>query len=372
MKKIKAVGYVALIFVMLFALAAFSIAPNAVQDEEAGAEGKIYKIGLCNAFTANDWQQNAKRCLEWGAEQDYFKDQCTVTIVSTEHTDEDQSAAIDTMVEQGYDALLIDPASAAGVNAAIQRAINSGVVCVLFDQATNNDDFYQIETDWTYVAETSAKFIAEALDGKGNILVDRGLPGSDLAQQLYDKAVAIFAEYPDIKIVGEFESQWAEGPAEAGVEACMTTATQIDAVYSQGYVACIQRAFTNAGRDIPVITGGGTNDTLQSALEYDYEVLGWQCNAAGITLIALQQALDILNGNPPPVPHQYMKESTKFLTLRPDDYDIGVPIEKIEEGVNTFAGADVSFVWPLVPADFPIQPKVSDIFPETAKVIGAE
>ena len=171
----------------------------------------------------------------------------------------------------------------------------------------------------------------------------------------------VFAEYPDIKIVSEFESEFAEGPAEQGVSAAMTANPQIDAVFSQGYVAVIAAAFEKAGRPIPVITGGGSNGTALSTLEYDYPCLCWNANLAGMGAMAMNTALEILEGNPPAEKHLVLQDAV-FLTTKPELADkVGVELVPFEEGVTLFKDYPPSFMWPVLPSDFPVQVKPEDV-----------
>ena len=334
---------------------------DASSDEEADDAAKTYKMALCNSFMGNDWRQIMEKVAVLAAENPYYSDQVTLDIYNTEHTAEAQIASIDALIQQDYDALLIDAQSPTAIDPALERATEAGVLVVIFDQVVDTDEYYKIETDWVYVAETSAKFICEALNGKGNVVVDRGLSGSAIAQVLYDKAVAVFDQYEGIKIVAEFEGEFAEGPTEAGVAAAMTANPQIDAVYSQGYISCIADAFVNAGRDIPVITGGNYNSSGQSMLEYGYDCLAWQCNLAGMSAMAMDTAIKILDGETPDEKHMVIQDA-QFVSTRTDLADtIGVTLAEVEDGVNTFSQYPPSFSWPVLPADFPIQVEPEDV-----------
>jgi ribose transport system substrate-binding protein len=193
--------------------------------------------------------------------------------------------------------------------------------------------------------------------------MDRGLNGSATAKVLYDEAVKWLDENTEMVLVAEFESQYAEGPAEQGVTAAMTANPQIDAVFSQGYVGCIARAFRNANRAIPVITGGGSNGTAIDVYENkaDYVCLQWDCNLAGMGAMAMEQAIQMLEGNPPAEKHIVMKDA-QWKSTNPEYADaVGVDIQAYEEGVNFFLDYPAGFSWPVLPADFPVQIKVEDL-----------
>ena len=70
---------------------------------------------------------------EYVASQEPYASRCELTIVNSENDAESQSASIDAMAAQGYDCILVDPASETGVNQAIQRACDAGIKVVVFD-----------------------------------------------------------------------------------------------------------------------------------------------------------------------------------------------------------------------------------------------
>lgn len=377
MKKSKLVASVALIvaLVMLVGCSAGTVgsAPSQGASEptstdapqnaaEGNTEGKKWKFALSNSFIGNDWRQNMQAISEMVAADPYYADRVELDIINCEHTPEAQTASIDAMAEKGYDAILVDACSTTGIDGALKRAQDKGIVVVVFDQVVDTDEFVKMECDWAYVAQICAKFIAEACSYKGNYVMDRGLNGSATAKVLYDEAVKWLDENTDMVLVAEFESQYAEGPAEQGVTAAMTANPQIDAVFSQGYVGCIARAFRNAGRKIPVITGGGSNGTAIDVYNNgDYVCLQWDCNLAGMGAMAMEQAIQILEGNQPAEKHIIMKDAV-WKSTSPEYADkIGVNVQPFQKDVNFFLDYPAGFSWPVLPEDFPVQIKVEDL-----------
>ena len=74
-------------------------------------EGKKYKIALSNSYMGNDWRQQMEAIAEYVASQEPYASRCELTIVNSENDAESQSASIDAMAAQGYDCILVDPAS---------------------------------------------------------------------------------------------------------------------------------------------------------------------------------------------------------------------------------------------------------------------
>lgn len=140
-------------------------------------EGKKYKIALSNSYMGNDWRQQMEAIAEYVASQEPYASRCELTIVNSENDAESQSASIDAMAAQGYDCILVDPASETGVNQAIQRACDAGIKVVVFDQpaSVSNDSCWHIRIDGGRSYKILAKWMAEAIGGEGNVVLDQGL-----------------------------------------------------------------------------------------------------------------------------------------------------------------------------------------------------
>ena len=103
---------------------------------------------------------------EYVASQEPYASRCELTIVNSENDAESQSASIDAMAAQGYDCILVDPASETGVNQAIQRACDAGIKVVVFwiqPASVSNDNCWHIRID----GGRSYKILAK-VDGRSN------------------------------------------------------------------------------------------------------------------------------------------------------------------------------------------------------------
>jgi ribose transport system substrate-binding protein len=338
----------------LLLLAGTVFAGPGKQQQRERKPGDKYRIALSNNFMGNDWRQNMIWVTRQVMAKSPYKEKVDLTIVNTDNNPETQSASIDAMIRQGYDAIIIDCASPRGLNPAIDRAVNAGIVVVTFDQVADNPNSWNIETDFSYIGETDAKFIVAVLGGKGNVVMDRGLPGAAALQLLYDGAMKVFKQYPDIKIVSEFDGMFAEGPSEQGAAAAITANSQIDAVFSQGYVAPIGNAFLNARRPLPVITAPGIYQSdLRFAVENNNPTIHGDGNLVGIGAMAIQIAIDVLEGRAPAEKHILLKDAI-FYSTKPDlGSKIGATLRPVQEGY--FPDRPPSVSWPVLPADFPVQ-----------------
>ena len=328
--------------------------------------GEIFKIGLSNAYMGNDWRQIMCSVAEWTAKQEPFASNIEFDIVQSENSAEAQIAAITSMIDSGYDAILIDPSSTSALTSVIKEAQDAGIVVVVFDQGVDYEDVYKISTDYILRAESGAQYIVEMLgDEGGNIIMDQGLEGASQGTEEYEAAKAIFDAADNINIVATYQSQYEQGSTYTGVSSALTAADTIDAVWTQGPMTGVIEAFTDAGKDVPVIVGGGYgvyNGDALSMLEGNYDGLVWLSGMPGMSAVAIYEAYSLLCGEE--VEKNNILNDLYFCSNNSDKISSinDITVNPIEEGVNCWKDQEDSFGWPVVPSDFCLQPEIEDIF----------
>jgi hypothetical protein len=124
----------------------------------------------------------------------------------------------------------------------------------------------------------------------------------------------------------------------------------------------VVNAFLEAGRKVPLITGGGYgvyNGDALTMLDGKYEGLVWLGGMPGLSVVALDMAIKILDGAN--LPKNNIIDDLYFAS-NSQNIDVGVPIDVLEEGRNCWRERDASFGWPVVPVNFPVQPKIEDVY----------
>jgi ribose transport system substrate-binding protein len=335
--------------VVLMSAAALFASGAGEKSKASGGAGTVYKIALCNSYTGNDWRQEMEKTVQVVAAKSPYKERCTLDIVNTENTAEAQSAAIDNLVQKGYNAILVDASSGTALNPAIERAAATGVVIVSFDQVVTSEKAWKVHTDFDVVPLAWATFVAKAIGGKGNIAFDRGLPGAPISEAINKVARDTFAKYPGIKIVGEFDGKYAEGEGQQGMATVLAVNPQIDGVFSQNFSEPIIRAFKEANRPLVPMCVFDTNGGMVALVENNVKGLVAN-NIPGLSAIALKLSLQILDGANPP---KDFKVNPGLLTTDTSiDLGGGLVAEKLEIGKNCFKDLPATLDWPVLPADF--------------------
>lgn len=316
-------------------------------------EGEKYKIALSNSFMGNDWRQQMERIAEYVASQEPYASRCELTIVNCENDAESQAASIDALAQQGYDCILVDPASETGVNQAIERACDLGITVVVFDQpaSVSNEKCWHVRIDGARSYSILATWMIEAMGGEGNVVLDQGLQGAAEAELEYNASKAVFEAAEGINIVADYQSNYGLAEGEQALASVIAANPDIDAVTTQGYCASVINAFKKAGLDIPVSCGGGYNGNSIALVDNNAQGI-IDVYIAGLSAIALNYAIRIMDGEE--MPEETIVDCAFIATS--NEYDMGeysdVPIEIMEEGVNFFRDQPDELIWPAVPSTF--------------------
>jgi ribose transport system substrate-binding protein len=104
--------------------------------EEMGCkygEGGKCRVVLSNSFIGNDWRIQMQNTAKAAAKYEPFASTFDFEILNTEYSPEAQNAALDNLLLEGVDAVLLDAYGPAAHNDWIERAVDAGVKVVSFD-----------------------------------------------------------------------------------------------------------------------------------------------------------------------------------------------------------------------------------------------
>src|SRR3974377_2620451 len=88
-----------------------------------------------------------------------------------------QIQQLQNLMNKGVDAILVNPGDVNGLNDTLKEACNKGIIVISVDQALDVPCVYNVAIDQKMWAETSAKWLAAKVAGKGNIVEIEGFPG---------------------------------------------------------------------------------------------------------------------------------------------------------------------------------------------------
>ena len=279
-------------------------AEEAVEEVEEAASDDVlqaadYVIGLSNSYFGNPWRKNMvdafTRAAESAKAAGYIKD---YEIQNGDNTTNAQIAQINSFIMEGVDAICICAASATALNSTIQKALDAGIVVVSFDNNVDLDGVYKIDYDWAKFGTTCIDYIADRLDGKGNVVISHAVSGGPVDAGIFGAMEEALKNYPDLKIVQDVYGEADPTKVQEELTKVMASMPDVDAVTTVGGGDAIGvvKAFEQSNSEMPIIIGDNAAEFTNWWYEQDgYETLGYGITPS-VGAAAFWVALDVLNG----------------------------------------------------------------------------
>jgi ribose transport system substrate-binding protein len=157
--------------------------------------------------------------------------QANVTVVTADYDLNKQYAQIDNFIASGVDLVLVNAASSNAMGSSLKRLHDAGIVSVAVDVTADGTDA-TVTTDNVQAGREACQFIADRLQGSGNVIIVDGPPVSAVADRIQG-CKAVFAQHPNIKILSE--NQGGKVQSEAGfdiVANLLNSFNKIDAIFT--------------------------------------------------------------------------------------------------------------------------------------------
>ncbi len=217
----------------------------------AGAQKPKYKVYLSMSYIGNDWQAEAQKMVSAMAASSTFKDKVDLQIQVAGTNPQKQIQQINSMVQAGANAIVVYPISPTALNAAVRNACDQKVVVIAYDAEITEPCAYNVTIDQDQAGSTIAQWLAKELNGKGNIVMITGVPGTSVDTKRTAAAKAVFAKYPNIKIIAEASGMWSQPIARDKLSQILATHgwDQIDGLWMQ--VGCYTAAHMQMEAGIP-------------------------------------------------------------------------------------------------------------------------
>ncbi len=312
----------------LVATAGFGARANHAQ---AAGAAKTYKMVFSNNFAGNDWRQELEAIAAASVKYPPFKGRIDYKLVrAPDNTATSQIASLNDIILTHPDAIIIEPASPTALNQVIARACAQHIVVVTVDANVTAPCAYQVSTNWYNNGLVAGEWLGKTMGGKGEVFLDRGLPGVSLATDLLKGYEAGIKKYPGIKIDGYFESQFALGPEQSGVANLLTAHPNVGGIAVSGYGSAAIKALQAAGKTPVPVAGYSYNISMVTCAK----TAGAKCilatNAPYLAAQGMKIALDLLDGKK--VAKKTINTPTFFV-----NNNVTIPgnlFQKIQLGVN--------------------------------------
>lgn len=284
--------------VLISALLVIVVFVSVLGTAFAAKKSKGFVIGFANGYFGNTWrsqfvddaQQVADKWKKRGIIKDFI-----VQNVNDDVTK--QIVQLNSLIDRGVDALLINPVSPEALAPIVKRAKAKGILIVNVDDPAAYKGTYSVCGDHRAFFGMQVKWLAETLKGKGKIVSIQGLAGNSCDKIRRDEMNKILKNYPGIEKLAEVPGGWSETKAQEAMTNFLATYPQIDAVLTQDVQAeGIMRAYDIAGKPYPIMTGDYTFGFLRKWAQHpELKTVGVTYNP-GIGADAVEIAVRMLMG----------------------------------------------------------------------------
>jgi ribose transport system substrate-binding protein len=241
--------------------------------EAALAEEKKVNLGISIPAATHGWTggivywaNQAKKELE--KEHPGLK----ITVKTAGSPAEQANQLQDLLTATKIDTLVVLPFESASLTKPVAQLKNKGVYVTVVDRGltdTSAQDAY-VAGDNKAFGKVSGEYLAKALDGKGNIVVLRGIP-TTIDNERMEGFNSVMKNYPDIKILDAKHGNWNRDDAFKVMQDYLTRFKDIDAVWASdddmavGVLKAIEEANRN---DIKLVLGGaGAKGMIKAVMD---------------------------------------------------------------------------------------------------------
>lgn len=259
---------------------------------------KIEKIGLMVQDMSNPFFS----AMDKGAKD------AAAQIGATENTQDaqldlaNQNNQIDTFIQQGVNLIVISAVDGSGIQPAIERAKQAGIIVVAVDTAAKGADAV-VMTDAVQAGEKSCQYLFEQMGGKGNVLLVDGTP----LQTIRDRITGCNNElkkFPNIKVVGHQASKNDRASGLAVTTDMLTATPDVQGIFGMndpsalGAVLAVQQAHMGDKVKVTGVDGSpqGVDELKRPGSPY---IATATQNPAEMVRKAVQIAQDIIDNKPP-------------------------------------------------------------------------
>ncbi len=230
--------YIALLAILAICTAFLAACGSSSSSSTSGSSSSGNKgpflIGVSNGFVDSEWRSQMISDLQ-SANAQYMKQGLTkdLVIVSSDVDVQGQAQQIRNLINRGVNAIIVDPNSPSALNPVIKEATDKGIVVISVDQEVTAPSAVNVvinQTDW---AKISMQWLAQQLNGKGNIVIINGIAGAPANEARYNGVKQVLSQYPNIKVLNVVNANWDEATGQQKMAAILASQPNIDGIWWQ-------------------------------------------------------------------------------------------------------------------------------------------
>ena len=262
-----------------------------------------YKIAVVNGFVANVWRiQMIQTAKAYAAVPEIAKDIKEFKVVSVGTDMAAQLGAVEDYINQGFDAVLVDPNTSTGWDRVIRLANQKGTILIAYDNQVDSKEMAGVAQDQIALGKIGGEWLVKNVGHKGKILEVRGVAGASVDKERHDGLRSVLDASGNNFEVVEVVGNWAPGDSQKATADAIAAHGHFDGVFTQGGSNGTVQAIMDAKQALVPMAGEGEN--LYRIQIADHEKDGLKGLSYGQSpaqvAIALKEAIAALKGGAVP------------------------------------------------------------------------
>lgn len=209
-----------------------------------------------------------------------------------------QNDQIDTFIQQGVDAIILNAVDSEGIGPAVERAIDAGIVVVAVDVEAPGA-MATVTLDNRQAGEIACEYLIEQIGGSGPILLVDGTPITSV-QHRVEGCQRVLEEHPDVEVVAHQNGDNGRSEALAITADMLTANPDVVGIFGINDPTALGAtlAAQQAGYDDLVIVGVDASPEAVAELEKPDSMFAGTAKQDPNTQgsIALEMAASLFNG----------------------------------------------------------------------------
>ena len=207
-----------------------------VEEPEVGG-GAPYTIGISNPFITSEYRTQMIEDLEETNAEYMEMGLTTELVIESENTDvAGQLQQIENLMNQGVDALLVNPGDAVALNQILEEAVEAGIIVISIDQEIEAEGVVNVGHDQKEWAKTSAAWFAEQLQ-EGDVVLIEGFIGHPANEYRMSGVYEVFEDYPGINVLASETGSWDEATGQQVMADFLAAYPDLDGYWTQDGMA---------------------------------------------------------------------------------------------------------------------------------------
>lgn len=275
-------------------LAAAPLAAALLASAAMAADG--YTIGVSNTVQGNGWREQMICAIKAQALASG-----KVASLNIAHRNTDAAGQLEdirNLISAGVDAIVVNPADPAGIQAALAEATAKGITVVAVDQAVTEPSAFIISNNQEEYAYLGAKWLFETI-GKGEVVYMRGAAGASADSDRDKGFKRALAEFPDIKVAHEVFTGWQQDQGKQQILDFIATGIPFDGIWTSGIDNVIVDALVESGATLVPVVGADNAGFVGQLLKVEALKGAAVTNPGSIGGAGVTLALQILDGQKP-------------------------------------------------------------------------